>query len=91
MLLRGRMADAAEIPRELALSLPVLRAVGRQEIRIENYRGIREYTQELIRISTKSGEIRLTGRRLGIEYDTNAEMKITGLVSAIEYTQQKAG
>ena len=50
-----------------------------------------ETTQELIRISTKSGEIRLTGRRLGIEYYTNAEMKITGLVSAIEYRQQKEG
>ena len=64
MLLRSRIAGAAEVPRELLLSLPVLTATGRQEIRVENYRGIQEYTQELIRINTRSGQIRLTGKRL---------------------------
>ena len=85
MLLRSRIADAAGVPRELLLSLPVLTATGRQEIRVENYRGIQEYTQELIRINTRSGQIRLTGKRLSIEYYTNTEMKITGLISSIEY------
>ena len=53
------------MPRELLLSLPVLTATGRQEIRLENYRGIQEYTQELIRVNTRSGQIRLTGKAAG--------------------------
>ena len=85
MLLRGRIAGAAEVPRELVLSLPVLTATGRQEIRLENYRGIQEYTQELIHVNTRSGQICLTGKRLAIEYYTNTEMKVTGLISSIEY------
>lgn len=84
-LLRSRLAGAAQIPKELLLSLPVLRVSGRQEISLENYRGIQEYTPERIRVNTKSGQILLTGRRLSIDYYTDTEMKITGLVSRIEY------
>lgn len=84
-LLRSRMADATEVPKELVLSLPVLTAKGRQEIQLENYRGIQEYTQELIRVNVRGGQIRLTGRRLSIDYYTNTEMKITGWISSIEY------
>lgn len=83
--LRSRVADAAEVPKELLLSLPVLTARGCQEIQLENYRGIQEYTQELIRVNVRGGQIRLTGRKLSIDYYTNAEMKITGWISSIEY------
>ena len=76
----GRMAEAAGVPKELVLGVPVL-----QEIRLENYRGIQEYTEELIRIQTRTGQIRLTGKRLNVEYYTNDEMKVTGWIQSIEY------
>ena len=39
----------------------------------------------MIRIQTKAGQIRVTGRQLKIEYYTNDEMKITGWIQSIEY------
>ena len=65
--------------------VPVLHITGREEIRLENYRGIQEYTEELIRIQTRTGQIRLTGKRLNVEYYTNDEMKVTGWIQSIEY------
>ena len=72
----GRMAEAAGVPKELVLGVPVLHITGREEIRLENYRGIQEYTE---------GQIRLTGKRLNVEYYTNDEMKVTGWIQSIEY------
>ena len=58
----------------------------KNEICIENYRGILEYTDLLIRVQTKSGQIRLSGKNLQIEYYTNDEMKITGRIVQLEFT-----
>ena len=64
----------------------VITITGRNEICIENYRGILEYTDLLIRVQTKSGQIRLSGKNLQIEYYTNDEMKITGRIVQLEFT-----
>lgn len=82
---RERAADVVGIPKDVVCGAPVLTIVGRSELLLENYRGIQEYTEELIRIQTKTGQIKLTGRRLRVEYYTNDEMKVTGRFSGIEY------
>ena len=66
------------MPRDVVMGASVITITGRNEICIENYRGILEYTDLLIRVQTKSGQIRLSGKNLQIEYYTNDEMKITG-------------
>lgn len=84
-MLRSRVAEAAGMPKDVVLGVPVLTVTGKGELCLENYRGIQEYTEELIRIQTRSGQIRLHGSRLRIEYYTNDEMKVTGIIRNIEY------
>lgn len=88
---RGRIgqkaAEAAGMPKDVVFGVPVITILGRNEICIENYRGIIEYTEQLVRVQTKSGQIRLTGKRLKIEYYTNDEMKITGYLESLEFTE----
>ncbi len=69
----------------MALGMPVLTVTGQMELCLENYRGIIEYTDTLVRIQTKTGQIRITGQRLQVVYYTNDEMKITGRILSIEY------
>lgn len=76
--IREKLASAASMPKDVVLGASVVTMLGRNEVSIENYRGIIEYTDTLIRVQTKSGQIRLTGKRLQIEYYTNDEMKVTG-------------
>ena len=55
-------------------------------MKIETSRGILEYTEQLIRINVRSGQIRITGKSLEINYYTTTDMKITGKVEKIEYS-----
>lgn len=84
--IREKLASAASMPKDVVLGASVVTMLGRNEVSIENYRGIIEYTDTLIRVQTKSGQIRLTGKRLQVEYYTNDEMKITGAVHTLEFT-----
>ena len=80
---RNKIAELSELPKDVALGMPVLTVTGQMELCLENYRGIIEYT--LVRIQTKTGQIRITGQRLQVVYYTNDEMKITGRILSIEY------
>lgn len=83
--IRERLASAASMPKDVVLGASVITILGRNEVCIENYRGIIEYTDTLIRVQTKSGQVKLNGKRLQIEYYTNDEMKVTGSVVSLEF------
>lgn len=84
-ILKNRVSDAVSIPKDVMLGVPLFRMVGREEFYIENYRGILEYTDTLIRIQTKIGQVHLTGQRLEIVYYTNDEMKVVGRIDKLEW------
>lgn len=83
--LKARITDAAGMPKDVLLGVPILSIAGQSEACIENYRGILEYTDKLIRIQTKLGKIHVIGRNLQIEFYTNDEMKIVGHITVIEF------
>ena len=83
--LKQRLASAASMPEDVVLGASVITITGRNEVCIVNYRGIIEYTECLIRVQTKTMQIRLTGKQLQIEYYTNDEMKITGIICSLEF------
>ena len=80
------MADAANLPKDVVLGVPILTLTGHYEVNIENYRGILEYTEQLIHINVPSEQIRITGKSHKINYYTTTDMKITGKVEKIEYS-----
>lgn len=84
--LKSRMANAANMPKDVILGVPIVTMTGQIEVCIENYRGIIEYTDILVRIKTKIGQIKVMGQKLQIEYYTNDEMKVTGHITAVEYS-----
>lgn len=84
--MKNRMMEAANMPKDVVLGVPIVTLTGQIEVCIENYRGIIEYTDLLIRVQTKIGQIKITGKRLQMEYYTNDEMKVTGCVTSIEYS-----
>lgn len=83
--LKSRITDAVGMPKDVVCGVPILSVTGQSELYVENYRGILEYTEQLIRIQTRLGRIHVIGRHLQIEYYTNDEMKIVGHIMVIEY------
>ena len=85
--LKSRITDASGMPKDVILGVPIINVTGQNEACIENYRGILEYTDKLIRIQTKLGKIHVIGRGLQIEHYNNDEMKITGHITTIEFNE----
>lgn len=83
--LKYRMAEASSMPKDVILGVPIVTIVGAFEVNIENYQGIIEYTEQMIRIKIKNGQVRISGRHLQIEYYTNDDMMITGEIEKVEY------
>lgn len=83
--LRERVISAASMPKDVVMGAAVVTVLGNFEVCIENYRGITEYTEKLVRVQTKDGQIRLCGSRLQVEYYTNDEMKVTGKIDTLEF------
>lgn len=82
---KEKMIEAVQVPKDAALGYPITSIMGKQEVCIENYRGILEYTQELVRLQSKIGQIKIIGTNLQIEYYTNDEMKIKGNIATVEF------
>lgn len=82
---KKRVARASKLPEDVVLGIPIIEILGYSEMRIENYRGLIEYTDQLVRVQTKIGQIRITGKHLQVDSYTNDDMKITGKIMNIEY------
>lgn len=81
-----KLITICSIPKEVALGLPIITISGRSEVIVENYNGIIEYDDKVIRLRTKSGQLKISGIGLNIIYYGNDEMKITGKITIVEYT-----
>jgi len=80
MGLRKNMTEALELPKEIMLNLPLISLVGREEMTIENYKGILEYGEETVRIGTAAGVLRLTGKGLCLKQLSAECMVVTGKI-----------
>ena len=85
--IKEKMVSAMDLPKDVIQNASVITILGRNELCIENYRGIIEYTDALIRVQTRAGQIRIQRKRLRIQYYTNDEMKVTGALSSLEFTE----
>lgn len=79
------LVESLELPMDIMYGAVIITAMGRNQILVENYKGIIEYTQEKIRLQTKTCQVTIQGKRLIVEYYTNEEMKITGYIQGIIY------
>lgn len=84
---RKNMTEALELPKEIMLNLPLISFIGREEVSIENYKGILEYGEETVRVGTAAGVLRLTGRGLCIKQLSAECLVVTGMVEKLEFLQ----
>ena len=82
---KEKAAEMSGVPKDVAMGLPNLTITGTNDLCVENYRGMTEYTDQIIRLQSKSGQIKITGKKLEVIYYTNDEMKIHGHIRTIEY------
>lgn len=83
--IREQFTEALDIPREVVIDLPVITIVGNREISIENFNRLIEYTNERIRLDTKSGVISMEGIDLEAKSMTAEIITIKGKIINIGF------
>ncbi|MDR1100829.1 MAG: sporulation protein [Clostridiales bacterium] len=83
--LREKIADAFDVPKDVALGQSKIVIIGEQEVNIENYHGILEYDTSIVRIKTADKIIRIIGSKLEIDTITDEDIQIVGSIKAVEW------
>lgn len=83
--LQESIADFFELPKELLCNLPRITLIGDIQMLLENYGGIIEYNDQLLRLKIKEGEVVVTGKNLKIKNFLYNELLIEGNIISVEY------
>lgn len=73
-----------DMPQEVCSNVPKFIITGFEELIIENYKGILEYEDFYVRISTYIGIININGYNLNLENMTNDDIKVKGKIESID-------
>lgn len=79
------LVESLKLPKDMMMGRFMLSMTGNREAFIENYRGILEYTDKVILLQTKQGQVKFEGTNLVIEYYTNEDMKISGNIASVVF------
>ena len=79
------LAEGRELPKDGSCGVVIGTVTGRRALVLENYRGIVSYDDDCIVIQTRDCKVTVSGCRLKVDYYTNEEMKIVGLIHQISY------
>ena len=82
---QNRFERILEIPKEISSTEPKITIMGFGEMLIENYKGILEYQEFFIRISTYTGIINVNGFNLNLTEMTSDDIMITGKIETVDF------
>ncbi len=80
---KNHITDTLKLPKDLAKGEALIGLTGREEVFIENYKGILECSPEAVMIATGRCRVRIVGKNLKVSYYTNDEMKVEGFLTQI--------
>lgn len=80
-----KLTEVLDLPKDIVLNLPRLIFTGNRELYIENYRGIVEYSDTVIRLNTSECLLKITGTELGIKNIATEEITLSGRMKSLEF------
>lgn len=83
--LSKNVGEALDFPPDVAGNGPKITIIGRQEVLVENYQEIVEFTTEEIRLSTIEGELHFTGRGFVLKTVLATELRIEGVLDSLTF------
>jgi len=83
--MREKVTNLLSLPKEIALNLPLILATGRNEVNIENYKNLIEFTDTKVRVNTTAGALTVEGQGLNLKQVTTEHILITGKISNMNW------
>jgi len=85
MKIREKITTALTLPKEITLDMPLIVMMGRDELNVENYKNLIEFTPTIIRVKTATGLLAIEGTALQLKQITAENLLITGQISGIHW------
>ena len=82
-MLAKTVTDRLELPKDMMFGVPILTITGQNDLTVENYKGILEYEEFYIKLSTKIGLININGFNLTLEQVTEDDISIKGKIESV--------
>lgn len=82
---KEQLSDKIGFTKDILLGATIVTIEGDGRLFIENYKGIITYTDTCIVVQGRKNRIQIEGKKLQIEYYTNLDMKINGVISNVKY------
>ena len=79
-----KIADALELPREVAAGTLRITVWADREAEVVNHKGIIEYGDSIIRLNSAGGVLSLYGEGMDIKSITDEDISVTGKIRKIE-------
>ena len=83
-----KIDNILEIPKEVTEQIPKLTIIGFEQLLIENYKGVIEYEEFFIKISTFIGNININGFNLSLNQITEDDIIIKGKIDSIDFENE---
>ncbi len=80
----NKINKVLEVPREVSGEEPKITIIGFDEMLIENYKGILEYEDFYIKVSTNIGNININGFNLSLEQVTEDDISVKGTIESFD-------
>ena len=82
---QNRFDKLLEMPKEISSTDPKVTIMGFNEMLIENYKGILEYQEFFVRISTHIGIVNVNGFNLVLNEMSSEDVMITGKIESVDF------
>jgi len=80
-----KVSKFLELPREVISNIPKITIVGFDELLIENFKGILEYQDYFVRISTEIGIVNINGFNLNLNQVTDQDILVNGKIENLDF------
>lgn len=87
--LNRKINEILEIPEEVYGKEQKITIIGFKKILIENYKGILEYSENYIKLSTYIGAINISGYNLELKQMTEDDIMINGKLDSVEFEENE--
>ena len=84
----SKINEVLELPREVISKVPKITVTSFDEVLIENFKGILEYEDFFVKLSTYIGSININGFNLKLDKMTEEHLKITGKIESLDIERQ---
>lgn len=83
----GKLSNFLELPQEVLLGISKIVLIGNNRLLVENCKGIVEFENQKIRLSTVNGLVKIQGENLIIKEITSESVIIIGEISSLKFLE----